>query len=55
MEFFGNIFTHYNYTTADIEQTKSKNHKTIKSAQSKFEISIELTDSEIKIRKTPIY
>ena len=49
MEFFGNIFTHYNYTTTDIEQTKSKNYKTIKSAQSKFEISIELTDSEIKI------
>lgn len=54
MEFFGNIFTHYNYTTTDIEQTKSKNCKTIKSARSKFEISIELTDSEIKIpEKSP--
>ena len=48
MEFLGNIFTHYNYTTTDIEQTKSKNFKTIKSAKSKFEISIELTDGEIK-------
>ena len=54
MEFFGNIFTHYNYTTTDIEQTKSANFKTIKSAQSKFEISIELTDGEIKIpEKSP--
>ncbi len=54
MEFFGNIFTHYNYTTTDIEQTKNKNYKTIRSAQSKFEISIELTDSEIKIpEKSP--
>ena len=33
MEFFGNIFTHYKYTTINIEQTKSKNLKTIKSWQ----------------------
>lgn len=49
MEFFGNIFTHYNYTTTDIEQTTNGNFRTIKSEQSKFQITIEQTDSEIKI------
>lgn len=49
MEFFGNIFTHYNYTTTDIEQIKNKNFKTIKSKQSKFEVTIEQTDDDIKI------
>jgi uncharacterized protein YqjF (DUF2071 family) len=49
MEFFGNIFTHYNYTTTDIEQTTNGNFRTIKSEQSKFQITIEQTDNEIKI------
>lgn len=49
MEFFGNIFTHYNYTTTDIEQTRSENFKTIRSEQSKFEVTIEETKDEIKI------
>lgn len=49
MEFFGNIFTHYNYTTTDIEQTRSENFKTIRSEQSKFEVTIEETNDEIKI------
>jgi len=49
MEFIGNIFTHYKYTTTNIEQTKSKNLKTIKSEHSKFEVTIEQTDDEINI------
>jgi len=49
MEFFGNIFTHYNYTTTDIQQRTNGNFKTIKSEQSKFEIIIEQTDNEIQI------
>lgn len=49
MEFFGNIFTHYNYTTTDIEQTTNGNFRTIKSEKSKFQITIEQTDNEIKI------
>ena len=36
MEFFGNIFTHYNYTTTDIIEEKSYNKTTFKSIQSKF-------------------
>lgn len=49
MEIFGNFFTHYNYTTTDIEQTTNGNFRTIKSEQSKFQITIEQTDNEIKI------
>lgn len=49
MEFFGNIFTHYNYTTTDITQIKDKNFKTIKSEQSKFDVTIALTNDVIKI------
>jgi uncharacterized protein YqjF (DUF2071 family) len=49
MEIFGNIFTHYNYTTTDIEQTTNGNFRTIESKQSKFQITIEQTDNEIKI------
>jgi len=49
MEFLGNIFTHYNYTTTDIVQTTSGNLRTIKSEQSKFQITIEQTDHEIQI------
>lgn len=49
MEFFGNIFTHYNYTTTDIEITKNGNSKTIRSYQSKFEITIDQTTDEVRI------
>ncbi|MCB0478996.1 MAG: DUF2071 domain-containing protein [Crocinitomicaceae bacterium] len=49
MEFFGNIFTHYKYTTTDIRQTKSENFKTIKSDQSKFEVSIKQMDDKVEI------
>jgi len=51
MEFLGNIFTHYNYTTTDIQQTIKGNFRTIKSEQSKFKITIEQTDNEIQIPK----
>jgi len=49
MRFVGNIFTHYNYTTTDIHQTTLGNFKTIKSEQSKFQVTFEQTGSEIKI------
>src|SRR5690606_12826222 len=38
MEFLGNIFTHYNYTTTDIQQITNGNFRTIKSEKSKFKI-----------------
>lgn len=49
MELFGNIFTHYNYTTTDIHQTTSGNLRTIKSEKSKFQITTEQTGNEIQI------
>lgn len=49
MELFGNIFTHYNYSTTDIRKTTNGNLRTIKSEQSKFQISVEQTNNEIKI------
>jgi hypothetical protein len=41
MEFFGNIFTHYNYSTTDIIQNKQKEVTEISSIKSGFQIKIE--------------
>lgn len=49
MEFFGNIFTHYNYTTTDISQEISRNIKTLKSTKSEFIVKIEETEEEIAL------
>lgn len=49
MEFMGNIFTHYNYTTTDINQHIESNIKTIDSKKSKFRLAIENTEGEIDI------
>lgn len=51
MEFFGNIFTHYQYTTTDIQISNKEHFKTIHSEKSKFELVIEQTDEEVKIPK----
>jgi len=47
MEFMGNIFTHYNYTTTDILQKEHVNSKEISSTNSKFKITIDKTEEEI--------
>lgn len=49
MEFFGNIFTHYNYTTTDIEQTINSSFKIIKSERSKFQIRINQGAGDVEI------
>src|SRR5882762_1499969 len=41
MEFFGNIFTHYNYTTTDIHQLKQNGTTEINSGKSGFKLRIE--------------
>lgn len=41
MTFFGNIFTHYNYTTTDIEQTVHNGVTAIQSNRSGFHIHME--------------
>jgi uncharacterized protein YqjF (DUF2071 family) len=49
MEFMGNIFTHYNYTTTDILETHKENCSEIQSIKSDFKILIENTDQEIEL------
>ena len=49
MEFMGNIFTHYNYTTTDILQKENTDSKEISSARSKFKVTIDATANEIPL------
>lgn len=49
MEFFGNIFTHYDYTTTDIKQVEQQNTKEISSNKSKFKITIDKTEEQISL------
>ena len=54
MEFFGNIFTHYNYTTTDIIQRNQNYKLEIKSTQSDFNIVVGTTEGEIYLpEKSP--
>jgi len=46
MEFFGNIFTHYNYSTTDITQTIENQITEISSVKSGFKITIDIKDNE---------
>ncbi len=51
MTFMGNIFTHYNYTTTDINEIKQKTTNEITSINSKFKILIDKIDKEISLPK----
>ena len=51
MEFLGNIFTHYNYTTTDIQQVLENNTKEIFSAKSKFKVKISNKEENISLPK----
>ena len=51
MEFLGNIFTHYNYTTTDIQERNSAELKTIKSEHSKFLITMNTVTEEAALPK----
>jgi len=46
MEFFGNIFTHYNYTTTDIQQTRQNGTLDISSRRSDFDVLIDTRENE---------
>ena len=46
MEFLGNIFTHYNYTTTDINQHSQNGTTEINSKKSGFKILIDNSDNE---------
>ncbi len=47
MAFFGNIFTHYNYTTTDILIDEKRDHTKIRSIRSKFDVTLSKSNSEI--------
>jgi len=51
MEFMGNIFTHYNYTTTDIRQFENENIKEISSINSKVKITVDKIATEIPLPK----
>jgi len=46
MEFFGNIFTHYNYTTTDIHQNNQNGFTELSSNNSGFKVIIENSGDE---------
>lgn len=46
MEFFGNIFTHYNYTTTDIQQRRQNGTMGISSNRSDFNVWIDNSEDE---------
>ena len=45
MSFFGNIFTHYNYKTTDIDFTTSGTIRNVKSIQSKLNVTVDLDET----------
>lgn len=49
MEFLGNIFTKYQYTTTDITQSENQNIKEINSKKSDFSVKIDLSAIEIPL------
>ena len=49
MEFFGNIFTHYNYTTTDINQREDKELKQISSTKSDFHLDIDKSKEIVEL------
>jgi len=49
MESLGNIFTHYNYSTTDIEQIQRESEKEIKSARSDFRLIINSSREKVSL------
>ena len=47
MQWIGNIFTHYRYTTTDITQSTNHGHLSIESKQSDFKLVIDQTTEEV--------
>ncbi len=47
MEFFGNLFTHYHYSTTDIRQTGNENGRMISSEKSGFHITISQGNGQV--------
>ena len=49
MEFFGNLFTHYSYTTTDIKYSQHDNQLEIKSIASDFKILMETGNDVVEL------
>ena len=49
MQFFGNMFTHYNYTTTDISQSLDQDVKTIRSEKSNFRLEVDAAGGEVNL------
>lgn len=49
MEFWGNIFTHYNYTTTDIKFTRNRNIDSVFSESSELDIEVRTADEDISL------
>lgn len=49
MEFFGNMFTHYNYTTTDIHQRRENGINEIKSHKSGFRVDFMESDDDVSL------
>jgi len=49
MEYLGNIFTNYKYTTTDIQQLEKSEYTTIFSQKSNFTVSIDKDKKEVKV------
>lgn len=49
MEFMGNIFTHYNYTTTDINQSETDGTNELSSLKSNFKLTLDPTEKEISL------
>ena len=49
MEYLGNIFTHYNYETIDLRQTKTQHELKISSVKANFSLHAEKGDESIRL------
>jgi len=49
MEFLGNIFTHYRYTTTDIGRIQRDHELEVRSAQSGFHVAIRTDDADVSL------
>lgn len=49
MEFMGNIFTHYNYTTTDILKSETKETKELSSIKSNFKLILNKAEHDIPL------
>ena len=49
MELMGNLFTHYNYTTTDINQSETDGTKELSSIKSNFKLTLDQAEQEVSL------